>query len=180
MHRSAEISACGQYRWWLRRDWYDEVAILHEGRRECVFCGLNPSTADDVVDDQTLKIWTAFARRWGYTGFTVVNAYPFRSTDPKGLLAWYDTTPDLSQVMAKNRAAIRKWSNLWPGQSIVCWGNGIDLVGDQSNLLTLECIEGMPQCLGITKSGHPKHPLRLPLCTLLQPYLIEGSTDERL
>ena len=47
---------------------------------------LNPSIADDKVDDPTIKKCIKFAEREGCTDLTVVNLFSFRATDPNELL----------------------------------------------------------------------------------------------
>jgi len=46
--RTAIISDCGRYRYLLRRLWA-------EGLPRALFIMLNPSTADDKIDDPTIK-----------------------------------------------------------------------------------------------------------------------------
>ncbi len=47
-----------------------------------VWVMLNPSTADHVHDDPTIRRCMGFARAWGYGGIAVVNLYAWRATDP--------------------------------------------------------------------------------------------------
>lgn len=42
---------------------------------------LNPSTADDKIDDRTIKRCIDFAKRWRYGSLIVVNLFAYRSTD---------------------------------------------------------------------------------------------------
>jgi hypothetical protein len=51
-----------------------------------MFIGLNPSTADERQDDPTIRRCIRFARDWGHGGLVMANVFPFRSTQPKGLL----------------------------------------------------------------------------------------------
>src|SRR4051812_19920431 len=74
MRKGASISSCELYRWTLTRDWAD-------GARVC-WVMLNPSDADHEIDDPTIL------RSWGYSGFTVVNLYPFRSPSPPKCKEW--------------------------------------------------------------------------------------------
>ena len=52
---AARISACGRYRWWLERRW-------HRGQPMLLFIGLNPSRADGLRDDPTLRRLQGFAQ----------------------------------------------------------------------------------------------------------------------
>src|SRR5690348_10665058 len=56
-----------------------------EGSRPLVVVGVNPSTATDVSPDQTIKKITGFAARKGFDGWLMINLYPQRTTDPRGL-----------------------------------------------------------------------------------------------
>jgi hypothetical protein len=73
--KSAVISPCGLYRYRLTRTW-DAV------RWSAAFVMLNPSTADAVDDDPTIKRCVGFAKRWGCGGIVVANLFAFRSADP--------------------------------------------------------------------------------------------------
>jgi hypothetical protein len=74
---SADIR--GDYRYKLTRVWDAALSTL-------TFVLLNPSTADAVQVDPTLRRCMAFARREGYGGLDVVNLYAFRTKDPKVLM----------------------------------------------------------------------------------------------
>ena len=71
--------ARGAYRYLLTRRWGLGPAAL--------FVMLNPSTADDVDDDPTIRRCVGFARRWRLGGLEVVNLYALRATDPRDLFA---------------------------------------------------------------------------------------------
>ena len=78
MKRSAEISECGKYRWWLRRRWADGPVVC--------FVMLNPSTADAEQDDPTIRRCIGFAQAWGCGALEVRNLFPFRATNPADML----------------------------------------------------------------------------------------------
>ena len=82
MERDAAMSECGQYRYRLGRQWGPGQYLL--------FVMLNPSTADEVVNDPTVERCERRARLWGYDGLVVTNLFALVSTDPKGLLAAAD------------------------------------------------------------------------------------------
>lgn len=152
--RSAEISECGQYRWWLRRSWDGS------GRVAC-FIMLNPSTADALQDDPTIRRCVDFAKRWDCSALSVRNLYPFRATDPKDLKA--AGYPDgggrgETEIRAARTAHL-----------IICaWGTKA-----QSSRVSrvLELLDGHDlYCLGTTKGGHPRHPLYVPASQELVPF----------
>lgn len=67
------------YRYMLTREW-DE-----HGDKIC-WVMLNPSTADETLDDPTIRRVRSFSQREGYGSLVVVNLYAMRATDPKGLI----------------------------------------------------------------------------------------------
>jgi hypothetical protein len=76
MIRSAIISDCGLFRYQLYRCWDD--------RKPCVtWIMLNPSTADDKVDDMTIMKCIAFSEIFGFGKMIVVNLYAFRTKSPQ-------------------------------------------------------------------------------------------------
>jgi hypothetical protein len=67
------------YRYNLMRYWGDpQDGILN-------MLMLNPSTADEKVNDPTVQLCEEHARAWGYAGLLVTNIFAWRSTDPKAL-----------------------------------------------------------------------------------------------
>jgi hypothetical protein len=77
MHRAALFSRDRRFRYRLGRRWGQGAAVC--------FVLLNPSTADEVVDDPTIRRCIAFARSLGYGGLEVVNLYAYVATDPAEL-----------------------------------------------------------------------------------------------
>ena len=65
------------------------------------FVLLNPSTADAVKLDPTLRRCVGFAKREGYGGMVILNLYAFRTKDPKVMMAAADPVgPDNDRVLA--------------------------------------------------------------------------------
>lgn len=148
--RQAFFSRCKQYRYHLSRHWNDG--------EQCIFVGLNPSTADTEIDDATTRKCMLLAKGWGFSGFELVNLFALRSRDPSALRFAADP------VGAHNDRWLKQ--TLHQEKLIVaCWGNGGTLFQRE------QIIRGMHtrlHCLGTTKSGQPKHPLYLPLNTPLR------------
>lgn len=69
----------GPYRYQLWRD-------FEEGRRRICFVMLNPSTADGMHDDPTVRKCIYYARAWGFRSLEIVNLFSYRATDPGELL----------------------------------------------------------------------------------------------
>ncbi len=74
----ADFSPDRKYRYVLRRK-------IGSSARRVVFIMLNPSIADEVRTDPTVRRCVGFARRWGFGALEVVNLFALVSTDPNGL-----------------------------------------------------------------------------------------------
>ena len=78
MKSDAVISDCGKYRYRLTRKWgYG---------RPCGFIMLNPSTADALHDDPTIRRCVGFAKAWGCGALIVVNLFAVRATSPREMM----------------------------------------------------------------------------------------------
>ncbi len=144
----AEISACGQYRYWLSRR-------LSMGERTVLFVGLNPSTADAAQDDPTIRRCAGFARAWGFDWLFMGNLNAFRSTDPKRL-----PSDPLAAVGPANQEALT-WMMQRAELVVAAWGaNRLNAYARQ--LATRVLSAPQTRCLGLTADGSPKHPLYLP------------------
>ena len=160
MNKGAILSPCGAYRYRLWRQWDDLRPIL-------VWVMMNPSTADDVDDDSTIRRVVDFSKRFGFGGIDVLNVFALRSTDPRRLLAHPDPFgPDNERTLmdARHRHLL---SNL-----VVAWGNplgGRRLANYYQRARVALCTQN-PQCLGANKNGHPKHPLYLRAAAALRPW----------
>lgn len=148
--RDAVISADTLYRYWLTRVW-DETKFL------LPIIGLNPSTADAKIDDPTIRRDMGFARREGAGGIIKANLYGFRATKPEDMVKARDPygPQNAAYLLALiDYAAAR-------GVPIVCaWGVGGGWTSaPQSFVQTAQRRGAALVCLGITKDGHPRHPL---------------------
>jgi len=155
MQMGATMSACQTFRYALTRIWDEDAP-------QCMFIGLNPSTADHRKDDATIRRCIGFAKGFGYGGFEMLNIFGFRATDPSGLLTAKDPVGPLNIpaiLSAASRCAL----------CIVAWGvipirDRKILDFDRRTLATLGLITSSghhPQvyCLGMTRVGYPRHPL---------------------
>ncbi len=159
MEYSAEISPCGQYRWWLKRRWSN-------GTRDICFIMLNPSTADAEKDDPTIRRCIGFAKHWEFDSLTILNLFALRSTDKRALLNHRDPVgrprADDDIRMAEDSAAV-----------VAAWGDFVPYFRD---LEVLRLLGKMPiLCLGTTKNKRPKHPLYLSNKT--KPEFFEGNSQ---
>lgn len=120
------------------------------------FIGLNPSTADETLDDPTIRRCKGFARDWGFRWLLMTNVFGFRATDPEVMKSEADPFgPD-------NLHHIKRLAN-GAGMVLCAWGiHGTHLDGgskvldaiDENNLLDFPF-----KCLGVTKNHQPRHPL---------------------
>ncbi len=150
---SAVISPCGKYRYRLTRD----LGMMGNGA--CVFVMLNPSTADAMNDDPTIRRCIGYARTLGYARLEVVNLFAYRSTSPDvlyGMSRDHAVGPDNNQHIAEACNASR---------IVICaWGNHGALFGRAAEVLeVIRAQQGAkPMALKINaKSGQPAHPLYL-------------------
>lgn len=143
----ALFSPCRQYRYVLWRRWNPELPV-------CAVVGLNPSTADELTDDPTIRRCINFAKSWGYGALHMTNLFAWRATDPvlmmvKGGRDAIGPSNDEYLVAVHQGAAL----------TLAAWGaHGTFLNRDQHVCRLL----GNLHCLRRTKDGHPGHPLYLP------------------
>lgn len=117
-----------------------------------MFIGLNPSTADETLDDPTIRRCIGYAKDWGYGGLLMTNIFAYRSTDPRGLLTVEDPIgPDNDKALLKCFLEV--------DLAIAAWGVHGTLV--ERDKRVRELLAPL-HYLRLTKAGHPAHPLYLP------------------
>lgn len=146
---SAVFSACDRYRYRLTRHWEPDGPTV-------AFVMLNPSTADEMVADPTVRRCIGFAKREGAGQLVVVNLFALRSTDPAQLARADDPIgPGNDQHIL---TAARDASLV-----VAAWGAhpaAADRADDVRAMLT--AIGHPLYRIGPpTKDGHPRHPLYL-------------------
>lgn len=156
----AQISKDGVYRYELTRRW--EPGLLLR------WVMLNPSTADALVDDPTIRRCCGFAKAWNFAGIVVHNLYALRSTDPKALR----THPD--PVGPENNRYLSQ-SPLSYSDGVICaWGASADPDRERHVVRMFADTRTDLYCLGRTKAGNPRHPLYLPAASRAEPFSIQG------
>ena len=157
-----------RFRYWLHRE------LASAGREGLVFVMLNPSTADAVNDDATIRRCVGFGRQWGYRELTVVNLFALRATKPA------DLRRHGAEAIGEHNDDVLRWMRQHPATLMVvaAWGNqGTHLGRDAAAM----AIIAPTKALGVTKQGCPKHPLYVrssaqPLpYRRLSPVAIEGT-----
>lgn len=147
---TAIFSPCGRYRYRLERD----LGAIGSHHDSVAFIMLNPSTADENVDDPTIRRCIGYARLWGYRRLLVGNAYAWRSTDPAAL--W--TSPD--PVGPENTAHLEAIAR--DAELVVCaWGANCKPERARVVGLAIARAGRQPHALKLTKGGIPGHPLYL-------------------
>lgn len=142
--REAVFSDCMRYRYALMIVWDEHLPILN-------FLMLNPSTADHLANDPTVKRCCVRSNTLGFGSLIVTNIFAYRATDPRDMKSQEDPIgPENDNYILESAKVANK---------IVCgWGS----YGCHQNRSreVLRILEGFKLfCLGKTRGGEPVHPL---------------------
>lgn len=154
--KGALFSPDKKYRYYLWRIW-------DTSKKYSVFLMLNPSTADETVDDPTIRKCMGFGHRWDAGGIIVVNLFAYRSTSPAALKKVEDPVgPDndkhiLNIMSVKNRPNICAWGS---------HGVLLDRASHVTKLLRSGGVE-LNYLRMTERSNQPGHPLYIPYETPL-------------
>jgi hypothetical protein len=153
----AVYSPCERYRYALTRTWDPQG-------RKVLFVMLNPSTATEVQNDPTVERCERRARALGFGAFRVCNIFAWRDTDPRLMRKAADP------VGPENDAAIVEGC-AWADAIVCAWGTHGAHLGRGGAVETLMRATGRPLThLGLSKDGHPKHPLYIAYSQQPQPW----------
>jgi len=142
----ATYSDCETYRYALTRVW-------DTAGRKVLFLMLNPSTATEVQNDPTVERCERRARTLGFGAFRVCNIFAYRATDPRDMRAADDPVGPGNDIAILD--AIE-----WADEVVAGWGNhGEHLTRGKAVETLLRGQPKAPKHLGLTKVGHPTHPL---------------------
>jgi hypothetical protein len=113
---------------------------------------LNPSTADATLDDPTIRRCRNFAESWDCAGIAVANLYALRATNPK--ILWTHTDP----IGPDNDMYLQSLSGEYE-DVVFAWGSNArpERVAAVDSIFRRRSRKIW--CLGVTKSGMPKHPI---------------------
>jgi len=143
---TATYSDCERYRYALTRTW-------NAGGKRVLFVMLNPSKATEVQNDPTVERCERRARALGFGAFQVTNIFAWRDTDP------FQMRKAKDPIGPGNDAAILA-GVAWADQVIAAWGTHGAHMKRGPQMTTLLQGTGKPlYTLGLSKHGHPKHPL---------------------
>ena len=153
MVRDAVISTDQRYRYWLTRVWTPDPS------KRLVWVMLNPSTADGLGDDPTVRRIVNYSKDWGYHALDVVNLFAFRTPSPEALVTALQTNTDI--VGPQNDEFL---GNATKGHDVVvAWGdNGAKYPARVKDVFgMLVAGEARIHHLGVTGKKQPRHPLYL-------------------
>lgn len=141
------------------------------GRGTCVFCMLNPSTADAETLDPTVAKCVRYADAWGFGRLEVVNIFAYRGTNPDDLLPLFMA----DRIGEGNDAAILA-ACLGASRVVAAWGVHKS-IGDRGlDVLRMLRTAGVAvHALHMAKGGAPGHPLYLALDLPPRPIDLRGT-----
>lgn len=145
MKKTAQISKCNKYRYYLTREWDENLPFVN-------FIGLNPSTADGYEDDATIRKCISYAKQWRYGGIIMTNLFAFRTRHPhemrlqKEIAIGDENNEYLIKGKRESKISVAAWGN--HGFFNDRWKEVADLLPDL-------------YCLKMTKQNQPSHPLYL-------------------
>lgn len=140
---TALYSPCETYRYGLSRVW-------DAGLPAVLFVMLNPSTADELKNDPTIERCQRRAVAMGCGSVRIANLFAFRATRPEDLRR----APDPEGP--ENAALLALWSQE-AQMTVAAWGVHGAYLGQAARVAPL--LMGDVRHLGLTKAGHPRHPL---------------------
>lgn len=145
--RGAVLSDDGLYRYLLTRTWDPTLPVLG-------WCALNPSKANHEINDPSATRMIGFSKGFGFGGLLLGNIFGLRATDPAALVGHPDPIgPDNDRLLID---AMR-------GLTVVCaWGASVPPYWRHRPAAVAAQLRaaGADLChLGLTKDGHPRHPL---------------------
>ena len=138
--RKAKFSIDKKHRYELSRHW-------DLSKSDILFIMLNPSIANEHIDDPSIKRLISFTREFKHGGFFVANLFTYITPYSKTL----DTSIGLTKL---NLKTIKNLVNK-VDEVIYAWGNSIKEPQELKNLVK------NPKCFGKNLNGTPKHPLYL-------------------
>ncbi|MGG1940395.1 DUF1643 domain-containing protein [Paenibacillus polymyxa] len=148
MKMDAFFDSTKKYRYLLTREWDASLPRV-------LYVMLNPSTANHEEEDRTSSQCLHFAKKFGYGSLEVVNLYALISTDPDQLKIASDPVGTENDKFILDAASRAK-------TIVIAWGEKHFINQRHNRVARLLTDKGYHlYCLGIAKSGHPRHPSRL-------------------
>ncbi len=140
----------------------------------CNFICLNPSTADEVKNDQSVAKMIGFSERLGAGSLVVTNIFDIMTTHPKDLYNWFSSKELNSRA---NDKTIVEFANqaTWV---ILAWGNHgklLDRDREVVNMLGGYDLHRRMMVLRLNANGTPAHVLMLPYSCTPKRFKIQRS-----
>lgn len=131
---------------------------------------LNPSTADERLDDQTIRRIRYYSAVAGFARLEVVNLFAVRSTLPSELPHFADPIGPLNDeaifaCLSNADAVAVAWGGTCPSRLLSVARQRRQKVFNLCRDLGHDVL-----CLGVTAGGHPRHPSRLGNDVTLKPF----------
>jgi hypothetical protein len=157
----AIFSDCERYRYKLWRTWDDFPKVN--------FLMLNPSTADELVNDPTIERCERRAKTMGFGGLIVTNLFAFRATRPEDMKAMQQAAIGDDNDINIHAAAIES-------QMVVCaWGKDGGYLGRAAYVIESlkEQYAAKLHSLKVNDDGSPQHPLYVAYSCRPVPYPLQ-------
>lgn len=150
--RTAVYSDCDRYR-------YSLTACWDKAGPNLLYVMLNPSKATELANDPTIERCERRARALGYGRFTATNIFALRETSPARLRA--AKRPEGDDNMTHIETATERADTI-----LAAWGVHGAHLGQGPRVEQMLRATGKPLVtLGLTKDGHPRHPLYVAYAT---------------
>lgn len=140
----ALYSPCGAYRYGLERVWGAPGSV------PLLWIMLNPASADEQRNDPTIERCQRRARALGFGAMRIANLFAFRAGKPATLRR------AAAPVGPENDALLLRW-HAGAGMTLAGWGMHGAHLGRGAEVADL--LTGDLHVLGLTRDGHPRHPL---------------------
>ena len=145
-NNGADFSEDRLHRNYLWRIWDLEKPL-------CMFIGLNPSTADGISDDPTIRRVKRFSSDWGFGGVYMLNLFSFITAYPEELFKCQDPIRDsdayLKEMADKCDRIVCAWGNFKVNGRDAEVKKILHHISDEKQIMALQ----------INANGTPKHPL---------------------
>lgn len=133
------------------------IRIWDSSKPQLMFIGLNPSTANEIKDDATIRKVIKIASNNGYGGVYMCNLFSQVTAYPKELI--------VTTMEPENDLLILEYAKK-SSKILFAWGNFKEAKGRSEAIKKLIPVG---YCLVKNKNGSPKHPL---YCLDKQPIII--------
>ncbi len=149
-----------------------------EESKPLICFGINPSTATPQALDNTIKSVERLTTANGFNGWIMLNIYPQRSTDPKGIHKVLDENAHLANLEKIEKIFMDHKPVIW-----AAWGTSIERRKYLKNCLQdIIKLSKKYDCewisLGrISNAGHPHHPLYLSKDTKYDSFDIDNYME---